>query len=47
VLHGPVDVESELLIDVWGWRQGKYLSDFEDVVLGLLRVETPFLLRLI
>jgi hypothetical protein len=47
VLHGPVDVESELLIDVWGWRQDKYLSDLEDVVLGLLWVETSFLLRLI
>jgi hypothetical protein len=47
VLHGPVDVESELLVDVWGWRQGKYLSDLEDVVLGLLWVETSILLRLI
>jgi hypothetical protein len=42
-----MDVESELLVMVWGLRKDKYFSDFEDVILGLLRVETPFLLRLI
>ena len=29
-----------------GLRKGRYLSNLEDVILGLLRVETPLLLRL-
>jgi hypothetical protein len=47
VLHCPGSGESDLLVMVWGLRKDKYFSDFEDVILGLLRVETPFLLRLI
>lgn len=36
-----------MLILVWGLEMGTYLSDLEDVVLGLLWVEMSLLLRLI
>jgi hypothetical protein len=41
---GVVSMRCELWFG--GLRKGRYLSNLENVILGLLRVETPLLLRL-